>query len=85
MSEQEPSSTEFVVIRPQGDIADSDLASIYEGEWRKRADLADESGIDLDGPHGVVRAVPTDRVEQSPDGHLGQVYEVPDSPGEGTA
>jgi hypothetical protein len=78
-------STRFVVIRPEGDIADSDLASVFEGQWRERADLEDPSGIELDGPHGVVRAVPTDRVEQSPDGSLGQVYEVPETPGEGSA
>ncbi|SHF58097.1 hypothetical protein SAMN05443575_0349 [Jatrophihabitans endophyticus] len=79
-----PADTEWVVIRPAGDIADSDLASTFEGEWRKRADLVDQSGIDVDGPSGVVRAVPVDRVEHSPAGHVAQVYEVPPSDDDGT-
>ena len=27
-------STEWIVIRPEGHIAGSPLASVYEGEWR---------------------------------------------------
>jgi hypothetical protein len=76
MSDLDPSTTRYVVVRPVGDIADSKMASIYEGEWRQRADLPDDSFVELDSPHGPVRAYPTQRTEQSNDGALAQVYEV---------
>jgi hypothetical protein len=76
MSDIDPSTTRYVVVRPAGDVSDSKMASIYEGEWRKREDLADDSYIELDSPHGPLRAMPTSRTEVSGDGALAQVYEV---------
>jgi hypothetical protein len=78
VSDSKPSDTEFVVLRPASTTADSDMPSVFEGEWRKRADLADDSFVELLGAAGNVRAYPTDRTEQDRDGNVGQVYEVPE-------
>lgn len=73
-----PSDTPWIVLRPATTVADSDMPSSFEGEWRKREDLADQAFVELLGPAGNVRAYPTDRIEQDADGHVAQVYEVPD-------
>lgn len=77
MDTSDASVTEWVVLRPAGDISDSDLPSVLEGEWRERTTLTDQAGIDLDGPEGVVRALPTADIEHSPDGRAARVYRVP--------
>ena len=74
----EAATTEWVVIRPAGDVEDSELADVYEGEWRRRSDLEDTSVIETLSPSGIVRAYPTDRVERSAAGDVGQIYEVPE-------
>jgi hypothetical protein len=73
----DPASTEYVVIRPEGDLEGTEMASVYEGEWRKRADLADEQVIPVDGADGIVKAYPTQQVEYDRAGDVGQVYQVP--------
>jgi hypothetical protein len=75
------SNTEWVVIRPEGHIAGSELASVFEGEWRRRVDVGDADSLELPGPYGIVRAFPTDRIETSPAGDLAQVWEVPGDTG----
>ncbi|WP_375503503.1 hypothetical protein [uncultured Jatrophihabitans sp.] len=75
----EPSQTDFVVIRPADDIVDNPgIASHFDGQWRKRSELADQAFIEFDGANGVVRAYPSQRIETSPAGDRAQVYEVLD-------
>jgi hypothetical protein len=57
------------------------LASVYEGEWRSRADVGDAEWIELPGPSGLVRAYPTDRTETSGAGDIAQVWQVPGDSG----
>jgi hypothetical protein len=71
-------TTEWVVIRPVGELENSELADVYEGEWRRRSDLADPAVIETLSPSGIVRAYPTDRTELSAAGDVGQIYEVPE-------
>ena len=69
-SPAEPSDTEYVVLRPANVVEDNDMPRTFEGEWRKRADLADQGSVELLGPAGNVRAYPTDRTETDPDGNV---------------
>jgi hypothetical protein len=72
-----PAETEWIVIRPEGDVEFTELADTYEGQWRRRSELTDQDVIETMSPDGIVRAYPTGRIEQSPAGDLAQVYEVP--------
>jgi hypothetical protein len=73
--------TDWIVVRPEGGIAGSELASVFEGEWRKRASLTDADFLELDGPQGPVRAYPTGETETSPAGDVGEVWRVPGDTG----
>lgn len=77
VSAAEPSTSEYVVLRSQVDVHDSDIPRSVESTWLKRVELETQDYVELLGPAGNLRAYPTERTETAPDGSVAQVYEVP--------
>jgi hypothetical protein len=69
-------STEYIVIRPAEDLTEEQFPTTFDGEWRKRSELEDESQLEIPGITGTLRAYPIDKIELSAAGDRGQVYEA---------
>jgi hypothetical protein len=69
------SVTDYIVLRPADDAPEGFLPAHQNGRWLDTRNSSPESRIRSLGLLGS-EALPTDRVEERPDGAVAQVWEV---------
>jgi hypothetical protein len=67
--------TDYIVLRPAADAPEGFLPAHQNGRWLDTRSSSPESRIRSLGLLGS-QALPTDRVEERPDGAVAQVWEV---------